>query len=74
MKPISLQLVTVKLDNGQQSTFIGTPLIASQYEMQGSNISEIWFSDVRDLSDQIKLEELMEFVKSQLSQHKEELH
>ena len=74
MKPISLQLVTVKLDNGQQSTFIGTPLIASQGEMHNSQISEIWFSDIRDLSDQLKLEELMDLVKSQLSHHRQELH
>jgi len=74
MKPISLQLVTVKLDNGQQSTFIGTPLIASQREMHNSQISEIWFSDIRDLSDQLKLEELMDLVKSQLSHHRQELH
>lgn len=74
MKSISLQLVTVKLDNGQHGTFIGTPLIASQNEMQDSHISEIWFSDVRDLSDQLKLEELMEFVTSQLSQCKQDLH
>lgn len=74
MKPISLQLVTVKLKNGQQSTFIGTPLIASENEMQNSHISEIWFSDVRNLSDQLKLEELMQLVRSQLADHKESLH
>ena len=74
MKPISLQLVTVKLNNGQQGTFIGTPLIASQSEMQDSHISEIWFSDVRSLPDQVKLDELMKLVKSQMSQPNENLH
>ena len=74
MEPISLQLVTVKLDNGQQGVFIGTPLIASENEMHNSNISEIWLSDVRDVPDQTKLDELMKLVKSQLSRCQESLH
>ena len=74
MKPISLQLVTVKLDNGEQGIFVGTPIFASQTDMQGSQVSEIWFSDVRDLPDELKLEELMDLVRSQLSQCEKSLH
>jgi len=74
MKPIPLQLVTVKLDNGQQGIFVGSPIFASQNDMQGSQISEIWFSDVRDLPKELKLEELMELVRAQLCQCRENLH
>ena len=74
MKPIALQLVTVKLDNGQQGIFVGSPLLSGPDDMQDSRISEIWFSDVRDLPDQIKLQELMELVQAQLNQSKTQLH
>ena len=74
MKPISLQLVTVKLENGQQGIFVGTPLIPEQSDMQSSQVSEIWFSDVRDLPDQLKLEELMDLVRAQLCQCNDQLH
>jgi len=74
MKPIPLQLVTVKLDNGQQGIFVGSPIFASQNDMQGSQVSEIWFSDVRDLPDQLKLEELMQLVQEQLNHCQKSLH
>ncbi len=74
MKPIPLQLVTVKLDNGQQGIFVGSPIFASQNDMQGSQVSEIWFSDVRDLPDQLKLEELMQLVREQLNHCQKSLH
>ncbi|MGD8783235.1 MAG: hypothetical protein PVG75_02300 [Thioalkalispiraceae bacterium] len=74
MKPIPLQLVTVKLDNGQQGIFIGSPLLNGPNDMQDSQVSEIWFSDVRDLPDQIKLEELMQLVHAQLSNCRISIH
>lgn len=74
MKPIPLQLVTVKLDNGEQGIFVGTPIFTNQNDMQGSQVSEIWFSDVRDLPEHLKLEELMDLVQSQLCHCKASLH
>jgi hypothetical protein len=74
MKPISLQLVTVKLDNGQQGIFVGSPLLSGPDDIQDSQVSEIWFSDIRDLPDQIKLQELMELVQAQLSYSKKNIH
>jgi len=74
MKPIPLQLVTVKLDNGQQGIFVGSPLLSGPDEMQDNQVSEIWFSDVRDLPDQIKLQELMELVHAQLMRGKQDVH
>jgi hypothetical protein len=74
MKPIPLQLVTVKLDNGQQGIFVGSPLLSGPGEMQENQVSEIWFSDVRDLPDQINLQELMELVHAQLNHSKQHMH
>ncbi len=74
MKPIPLQLVTVKLDNGEQGIFVGTPIFSNQNDMQGSQVSEIWFSDVRDLPEHLKLEELMNLVHAQLCHCKNNLH
>ena len=67
MKPIELQLVTVKLENGQYGIFVGTPLIENPEIMSDNHVSEIWFSDVRGLPENMPLEQLMEIVKSQLT-------
>lgn len=76
MKPIALQLITVKLENGQQGIFVGTPLIQEPHGLEGTQtqVSEIWFSDVRGLPDKMPLNELIELVKSQLRQCKETMH
>ncbi len=74
MKPIPLQLITVKLDNGDHGVFVGSPLIANQNVMQSSQVSEIWFSDIRDLPDQMQLNELMTIVQNQICQCKENMH
>ena len=74
MKPIPLQLITVKLDNGEQGIFVGSPLIADENGVKENQVSEIWFSDVRDLPEQIKLDELMDLVKAQLYKCQESLH
>ncbi len=74
MKPIPLQLITVKLDNGDHGVFVGTPLIVNQDAMQSSQVSEIWFSDIRDLPDQMQLDELMTIVQDQISLCKKNMH
>ena len=74
MKPIPLQLITVKLENGQQGMFVGTPLIADGQAMQNSQVSEIWFSDVRDLPNQLPLDELMALVHAQMYSCKKNMH
>ncbi len=74
MKPIPLQLITVKLQNGDHGVFIGSPLIANHNAMQNSQIKEIWFSDIRDLPDQMQLDELMTIVQDQICQSKENIH
>ena len=74
MKPIPLQLITVKLQNGQQGIFVGTPLIEDELGVQQNQVSEIWFSDVKDLPEELPLDELMDLVKAQLSKCQEALH
>jgi len=74
MKPIPLQLITVKLDNGEHGVFVGSPLIANKNAMQSSQVSEIWFSDIRDLPNQMQLDELMTLVHDQICQNKESVH
>lgn len=74
MKPIPLQLITVKLNNGEQGIFVGSPLIADEHGVKENQVSEIWFSDIRDLPEQIQLDELMDLVKAQLYKCQESLH
>jgi len=74
MKPIPLQLITVKLDNGDHGVFVGTPLIANKDVMQSSQVSEIWFSDIRDLPNKMQLDELMLIVQEQICQCKDHMH
>ena len=74
MKPIELQLITVKLENGQHGIFIGTPLINDPHIMQDNQVSEIWFSDVRGLPENMPLAQLIELVKAQIGQCRETVH
>ncbi len=74
MKPIELQLITVKMENGQHGIFVGTPIMNDPRMVMENQVSEIWFSDVRDLPDNMSLAQLMELVKAQLCQSKETMH
>jgi hypothetical protein len=66
MKPISLQLVTVSLDNGQQGVFVGVPLVTQQTSEQDEQIDDIWFSDVQQVPAQTSLAELLRLIQAQL--------
>ena len=66
MKPISLQLVTVCLDNGQQGVFVGVPLVAEHLAEQDGQIEDIWFSDVQQVPGQMQLAELLKLIEAQL--------
>lgn len=74
MKPIELQLITIKMENGQQGIFVGTPIMNDPRISQENQVSEIWFSDVRGLPDNMPLAQLMELVRAQLCQCKETVH
>lgn len=74
MKPIALQLVTLKLENGEHGIFIGTPLIHDPSGADNHQVSEIWFSDVRGLPENMPLEQLIELVKAQLYRCEASVH
>lgn len=66
MKPISLQLVTVCLDNGQQGVFVGVPLVSPDNVDHDSQIEDIWFSDIQEVPAQTRLAELLKLIEAQL--------
>ena len=66
MKPISLQLVTVCLENGQQGIFVGVPLISGQPPGEDDHIEDIWFSDVQEVPGQMELADLIGLLEAQL--------
>ncbi len=73
MRPISLQLVTVCLEDGQQGVFIGIPLVEEQLPEQQGQIEDIWFSDIQDVPASMELEELLSLLQSQLCSCKQNL-
>ena len=66
MKPISLQLVTVNLENGQQGIFVGVPLMDDQTQDEEGQVEDIWFSNIQEVPAQIKLVDLIRLIQSQL--------
>lgn len=74
MKPIPLQLVTIQLENGQHGIFVGLPLISEETHIQESQISEVWFSNVKGVSQNMSVDQLLALVQSQLSRCMGEMH
>jgi hypothetical protein len=66
MKPISLQLVTVSLENGQQGVFVGVPLVADQTQDEDGQVEDIWFSNIQEVPSHMKLVDLIRMIQSQL--------
>ena len=66
MKPISLQLVTVNLENGQQGVFVGVPLMADQTQNEDSQVEDIWFSNIQEVPAHMTLVDLIRLIQSQL--------
>ena len=84
---IPLQLVTIRLEDGQQGIFIGLPLTQSNIQnsnsydksfvninFQNNQVSELWFSNVREVPTQTSLHELFEMVQAQLCRCNGSLH
>lgn len=67
MKTLELQLVTVGLDDGKQGIFIGLPLLSQQDAEAGGTVENIWFSDIKNVPDNLTMDELMQLVVKQLS-------
>ena len=67
MKTLELQLVTVGLEDGKQGIFIGLPLLSQQDADAGGTVENIWFSDIKNVPDNLTMDELMQLVVKQLS-------
>lgn len=65
MKDVALQLVTVELENGKQGVFIGGPLITDDYTNQDRQVDSIRFSDIKEVSANITLLELINMLTQQ---------
>jgi len=74
MKPIPLQLVTIQLENGQQGVFVGLPLMTAQSVAGDSQVSELWFSDIQDVAQNVSLDQLMAMVQAQLCRCRGDMH
>jgi len=66
MKPISLQLLTVSLENGQQGVFVGVPLVADPSPDEDSQVEDIWFSNIQEVPAHMTLVDLIRLIQSQL--------
>ena len=66
MKTVSLQLVTVELENGHRGVFIGAPLVDEECNDTDCQVQEVWFSDVQDVPDQISMTRLITLLHDQL--------
>lgn len=74
MKPIPLQLVTIQLENGQHGIFVGLPLIPDHAEDRDNQVSELWFSNVKGIPQNISVDQLIALVQAQLCRCKGEMH
>jgi hypothetical protein len=74
MKPIPLQLVTIQLENGQHGVFVGLPLVSDQAHPQESQVSDLWFSNVRGIPENMSVDQLIALVQAQLCRCNGEVH
>lgn len=74
MKPIPLQLVTIQLENGQHGIFVGLPLVGDAATMEESQVSEVWFSNVKGVSQNMSVDQLIALVQAQLCRCMGEIH
>ena len=66
MKTVTLQLVTVGLENGRQGVFIGIPLITEENSEGDSQVEEICFSNIQEIPEDLSIEKIMRLLAGQL--------
>ena len=74
MKPIPLQLVTIQLENGQHGVFVGLPLVTDNVTVQEGQVSEVWFSNVKGVPQNMSVDQLIALVQAQLCRCTGEMH
>jgi len=66
METVALQLVTLVLDDGTRGIFVGWPLISENKVREGSQVEDIWFSNIQEIPLHLTLEQLMELMRKQM--------
>jgi hypothetical protein len=59
MNEVTLQLVTVALDNGESGIFIGGPLVTRSDIVPGQSVATIRFSDIQQIPGDVTLEQAL---------------
>jgi hypothetical protein len=72
MKAIPLQLITVRLDNGQRGVFIGMPLVHDDLGDENPEISQIRFSDVEPVPSHLTIATLLSMIADRLANRRRE--
>lgn len=67
MKKLPLQMVLVKLENGRQGVFVGTPmLLDNEFQEDDCQVDQVLFSNINELSYDSTVEEIIDYAKLQM--------
>lgn len=67
MKKLPLQMVLVRLENGRQGVFVGSPIVLdSEFSDDDCQVDQVLFSNVNELSKEATVEEIISYAKLQL--------
>ena len=67
MKKLPLQMVLVRLENGRQGVFVGSPiLLDAEFTEDDCQVDQVLFSNVNELSREATVEEIISYAKLQL--------
>lgn len=67
MKKLPLQMVLVRLENGRQGVFVGSPIVLdSEFTEDDYQVDQVLFSNVNELSREATVEEIISYAKLQL--------
>jgi hypothetical protein len=59
MSDVTLQVITVALDNGESGVFIGGPLVMRDGIELAQRVEAIRFSDIQQISGDVTLEQVL---------------
>lgn len=66
MKSISLQLLTTCLEDGRQGVFVGLPMVFEKDLEKGSQVEDIWFSEILKVPIETELVALLQLIQAQV--------
>lgn len=59
MNEVTLQVITVALDNGESGVFIGGPLVTCNYSLPAQRVEAIRFSDIQQIPGDVTLKQVL---------------